>query len=118
MWQPSTPVVLTPSEAPIYFSSITCPSDKKNLEVDIDADEDDLDLCVAPTPTAGNPGFCFGINNFNHDDVRCYQLGGGIMQSNDGIIKDIGEGPWTISLAAQAGDTDVFDNPVIGLHNS
>jgi len=106
-WQPSTPLVLNPSDAPIYFSSISCPSDKgKNLEVLIDADEDDLDLCVAPTPTTEEPGMCFGINDANNDKVRCYPLGGGITQSNDGIISDIGEGPWTISLAAQAGITD------------
>jgi len=102
LWKPENPIDITVENGPVYFSSLTCPEDKKNVEMTIDSEEDDFDVCVAPV-TAGT---CFDRDN-RVDDMKCFRTGG-MLSGNDGIMKDIGAGTWVFSVQHKDGNTDMI----------
>jgi len=104
MWQPTNPISISAASDPVYFSSITCTSEKKNLKLEMSSEEDDWWVCVAPT-TAGQ---CFS-QMAGVQGQKCYETGTGFMQSNDGIMSDVGEGTWVVSFELKEGNTNTVE---------
>jgi len=99
-WQPSTPITISVATEPVYFSSITCPSDKKNVKMVMSSDEDDFEICLAP-PTANK---CFSLSN-QASGQKCFQTGSGFFGGNDGIMENVGAGTWVASIKHLDGES-------------